>query len=331
MIIATRFYDGQGLGNQLWVYAAARSIAEYLGAGFVQLDMDKFKGKDFLDIDPFYAIDEIAAQKFINEEISVFHERRYYDGDLGVVSSGFDERVKNLDKSVELEGLFQSEAYFFGDLGKLNQYFPLKKGWESSTVISEETCILNIRGGEYKRHKNLILPRQYWENAIEHMRCDHGIQHFLMVTDDIAYAKALFPQFDVLRGGVGESYAALNSAKWLVLSNSSFGYFPVKTNPNTPYVIAPRYWARFDNPYQRWASPANLYQDWMWLDGQGDLHGYQDLEFESAATEKFYQDSCYLATMPEAIYKKTLLHYIPSDIKRTAKKMLAKVLPMKFG
>lgn len=331
MVIASRFYDGQGLGNQLWVHAAARSIAEQLGAGFVQLDMDKFKGKEFLDIDPFCAVDERTVQHFLQEIIHVFHERRYFDHELNVISSGFDERVNSIDQSVELEGLFQSEAYFFGDIGKLKRYFPLKKGWEDSRAIPEDTCILNIRGGEYKRHKNLILPRQYWDHAIEHMRRDHGIRRFLMVTDDIAYAKALFPQYDVLHGGVGECYAALNGAKWVVLSNSSFGYFPVKTNPNNPYVIAPQYWARFNNPYRRWASPANVYQDWMWMDDRGDLHTYRDLELEAAETEKFYQDACYLATMPEAIYKKTLLHYIPSDIRRTAKKMLAKVLPMKFG
>jgi len=50
-MILTELYDGQGLGNQLWVYAACRSIAEKLQMPHKILSPDKFKGNSFLDID----------------------------------------------------------------------------------------------------------------------------------------------------------------------------------------------------------------------------------------------------------------------------------------
>ena len=42
-IISTEFYDGQGLGNQLWVYASARSIAAKKGANFFYWELISLK------------------------------------------------------------------------------------------------------------------------------------------------------------------------------------------------------------------------------------------------------------------------------------------------
>ena len=36
-------------------------------------------------------------------------------------------------------------------------------------------------------------------------------------------------------------------------------------------VIAPLYWSRFGNKYNRWASPANYYEDFCWQDRKGKL------------------------------------------------------------
>ena len=55
-------------------------------------------------------------------QIKTFHERLYYDHNLKYISSHFDERVTSIKKDVLLEGLFQSEKYFFNDLLKLRNY-----------------------------------------------------------------------------------------------------------------------------------------------------------------------------------------------------------------
>ncbi|OHD90695.1 hypothetical protein [Sulfuricurvum sp. RIFCSPLOWO2_12_FULL_43_24] len=332
MIIAARFYEGQGLGNQLWVHAVGRSIAEYLEVPFVQLNMDKFKGKDFLEIDEVVLFSENEQVSFDElSELPVFHETRYYDPDLKVVSSDFDERVTHLTSSVELEGFFQSERYFFGDMDRLNRYFRLTDQWKTSVNIPDDTCILNIRGGEYKRHKNLILPLEYWNHAIRNIRENTAVNRFLIVTDDVAYAKALFPEYDILQGGVGECYAALYNAKAIVLSNSSFGYFPTKTNPNKPYVIAPRYWARFNNAYQRWASPANLYQDWLWQDYEGRLGTYDEMRVTYNRTIEYYKNNYFISTSPEVVYPKPLSRFLSQRKKQQIKKILSRLFPMKFG
>lgn len=46
-MIVIEFYEGQGLGNQLWVYCSARSIASRLGVPFILKNHQRFKAKEF--------------------------------------------------------------------------------------------------------------------------------------------------------------------------------------------------------------------------------------------------------------------------------------------
>ena len=213
------------------------------------MGIDKFKGNYFLDIDSRIGVDPNMGLLNFNH----FHEARFFDPDIDCVVSCFDKRVLDIEQSANLEGLFQSEEYFFGDISKLKKYIRVKKEWIDKVTIPPDTCILNVRGGEYKRHKDLILPISYWNAAIKNMKEQKSITKFLIVTDDVKYANSILPQYEILRGGVAECYVALHKAKYLVLSNSSFSYFPVKTNESIPFVIAPKHWARFGNKFNKWA------------------------------------------------------------------------------
>ena len=164
------FKEGQGLGNQLWNFAVAKSLSEKLNVGLNIYDFRKFKGKSFLNLDNKnnfeYSINEY---KFSND-IEIFNERTFYDYQLRYISSDYDERLLNIKKETILEGIFQSESYFFGDLKKLKRYIKLNKKIKEENKIEKDICILNIRGGEYKRHKDFILPKDYWINAMKNYK-----------------------------------------------------------------------------------------------------------------------------------------------------------------
>lgn len=49
-MLVTRFYDGQGLGNQLWTYIVTRTVALDKGYEFGFGSIEKFKGHDFLNL-----------------------------------------------------------------------------------------------------------------------------------------------------------------------------------------------------------------------------------------------------------------------------------------
>ena len=271
------FKDGQGLGNQLWMFAAAKSISEKLNVDLNIYEYKKFKGKSFLNLDNknnySYSINEYKY----SENIDVFNERIFYDNDLRYIASDYDERVLEIKKETILEGIFQSENYFFGDLSKLKRYIKLKSSIREENKIDQNICILNIRGGEYKRHKNFILPKSYWLNAINNFKNKFQIRDFIIVTDDYRYAKNLFPNLKIIHGDVGKCYAYLYNSANLILSNSTFSYFPCKTGINKN-VIAPIYWARPNNKYKRWASPCNIYEGWLWQDLKSNLMTYDEFK-----------------------------------------------------
>ena len=93
------FKDGQGLGNQLWMFAAAKSISEKLKVKLNIYSFKKFKGKNFLSLDNKYKYDYgIEHYKHNSHNIEIFNERFYYDHDLKYIASDFDERVLDITK-----------------------------------------------------------------------------------------------------------------------------------------------------------------------------------------------------------------------------------------
>ena len=331
-MIITELYEGQGLGNQLWVYAASRSIAEQLNVPFILLGAERFKGKDFLHINSEVGISAAEAVDVAkSSRWSSFHEAFFYDRELDYMSSGFDSRVLALSGMSKLDGLYQSEKYFFGDLERPKMYFDLDDVWKSKNRVEDDTCIINLRGGEYKRHKNLILPESYWNKAIENMKRMSDVRKFLVVTDDVRYARAMFPKFDVLEGGIEDCYASIYNAKYLILSNSSFAYFPVKTGGNSRLVIAPKYWARYATPCGRWASIANLYESWLWQSPDGRLSTFEECLPECAGTEAVYEAKYFVRTTPDIVQKPGIRQFVPKLLRSRIKRALSLILPRYFG
>lgn len=318
-MIQTQFLAGQGLGNQLWVYAAGRGIAEHLARPHVVLGYDDFKGHEIVDIDWGEHADVDTQQ------VSVYREETFYDPELGYFASDFDANVVSVEPRCRIVGNLQSEQYFFGRVSNLSSWMrPIDSIKDLAEQFSNRV-IINVRGGEYKRHKNLILPKEYWEHAINHLRIQTGVTSPLIVTDDPSYAKVLFPDFEIVTG-IRESWAALYGARAIAVSNSSFSYFPIKVRKTAPLVIAPMHWARFNNLYGRWASPANYYEDWLWLNARGELAHPDDCVMSVDKTRRHYQN--YSVRVPSNFtFKRSLASKVPTWLKKPIKSVLKATFP----
>jgi hypothetical protein len=325
-MIKTDFLKGQGLGNQLWVYAAVRGISKNLKMEFNIGGEEFFKGSSFLELN---LTNPDIAQK--QQPFTLFKEKQYFDPELQYYASDYDSRVESLGINTYIEGLFQSEKYFYEYHDFLSDWIPLSDTMKGYSQQFSETCVLNIRGGEYKRHKNLILPKSYWEDGMLNVQKKTSLDKFLIVTDDPSYAKALFPNMPILNGGVAECYAALYGANSLIVSNSSFSYFPIKTRKDFPLVIAPYQWSRFGNKHNRWAAPANLYKDWSWQDVYGNIHNYEECEFNRMQTLNYYKSEYNVLTKSSVVGLKNKFKYVPVQLKRPIKLILSMLLPKHFG
>tara|TARA_B100000161_G_scaffold217271_1_gene162273 strand:+ start:666 stop:1652 length:987 start_codon:yes stop_codon:yes gene_type:complete len=328
-MLYTEFLDGQGLGNQLWNYITLRSISKKLGFGYEIINREKFKGKNFLEIS--YEQNFVKTNlKSFNNKINVnniFNEKLFYDNELKTFTSDFDENILKIKPNTLLRGLFQSEKYFFNY--DINEFIKLKK--ESSDYYKiKNHCLLNIRGGEYKRYKDLILPKSYWINAIKNMKRIKKDLNFSIVTDDYNYASKLLPEIDILRGNIHEDFSRIFYAKYIIVSNSSFPYFPINLGEKPKYIIAPAHWARFANNKDKWVSPANYYKSWSYQNQLGKILSKKEIKKSLNNTRKIY-DSYYVLTTKESVLRNKIFFYIPSKLRKLIKKILSKIFPLKIG
>ena len=321
-MIYLEFLEGQGLGNQLWNYFCIRALSEEIGEDFKIIKPENFKGKDFLSIS-YHSLDRQFTQK---ENLNYYSEKLFYDKKLRTYSSYFDVNILNIKSNTLIKGLFQSERYFFGK--DINKYIKIKD-LNNNNFDAKDKCILNIRGGEYKRHKNLILPKSYWENAIRNILEINNKISFYIVTDDYKYASKLFPKYEILYGNIEDDFMNLHKAKYLIVSNSSFSYFPISLGEKPEMIRAPAHWARFGNSENKWISPANYYQGWNYQDKKGLILSKKDIE-RSIKNTLFIYSKYNILTSNDAIIKSQLNRFLPLKFRKFIKNILSIIFPMKF-
>ena len=321
------FLDGQGLGNQLWNYVTLRSLSNKLGYEFEIINPNKFKGKSFLQIS--YSTNKVRKKKFSgSHNLKIFREKLFYDKSLKTFVSDFDKEILQIKQNTLLKGLFQSEKYLFNN--DINQYIKLKNPDRYKSNCKDHKCILNIRGGEYKRFKELILPKSYWLHAMKNMKNTHKNMKFYIVTDDYDYAKNLLPELKILKGNMSDDFTQLFNSEYLIVSNSSFAYFPITMGEKPKKIIAPSKWSRFGNIHQRWISPANYYENWFYQNEKGKIISNENIEKVINNTRHFYSKYNVLTT-EESITEKSLLSFLPNNFKKLIKKVLSKIFPLYIG
>jgi len=98
---------------------------------------------------------------------------------------------------------------------------------------------------------------------------------FLVITDDINLSKTFMP-FDIptVHVDVGFDFYVVNQAKWLIISNSSFGWWAAWLNTKCKEIIAPKYWARHNVSCGYWATGDSYTRRFSYMDREGIISNY---------------------------------------------------------
>ncbi len=275
-MIGTEFLQGQGLGNRLFCYITARSVAATRGDTFATAGQEWLRA-DFLDLDLGEKLDheKAAAISHYHE-----HEERLYlptsahDMVHGIFVAGADENILNPDKlpgDVLLEGNLQAQSYFASYKEEIRQWLRVKPEYESNEYTADDLCILNVRGGEYENKPELYLRKKYWQDAMACMKEENPAMRFMIITDDVEQTKKLLPGIECHHFSPEKDYVTVKNARYLIISNSSFAFFPAYTSTTVRKVIAPQYWARHNVSGGYWASEQNIYDGFWYLGRDGKL------------------------------------------------------------
>lgn len=313
--------SGEGLGNQLARYITTRVIATDHGYEFGVLNPNKFKGADFLDIDfgqkvvggsgpeggPPYSLPDTIMHYYREQEL----RHPISNADIRI----YDKHLVNLPDNTKVDGIMQDEQYIKHRKNDIREWLKVKKEYDCFDYSDPNICVINFRGGEFSRHAELFLTKKYWADAVNNMLAINKNFRFVVITDDVPIAKTFFPEYEVLHFNIGKDYSIIKNAHYLILSNSSFAWFPAWLNENLKYCIAPKYFCRHNISDGYWCLGYNITKGWYYQDREGKLFEYEDCIKEFEGYIKLHKE--YFKDAPIPDYK-----FIPNTktkylIKRT--------------
>lgn len=263
-----------GLGNQMFQYAAGRSISLKHNIPF-KIDISWFENpkqnRHYL-LDQFNIKAEIATKKeiiYFNGEKKDKWHKKY----LRIVNNTLQKKIYRENKfsynntflsiknNAYIKGNFQSEKYFYSIKNLIKNEFSLKAPLpdmyheQLRKICNNNSISLHIRRGDYvnnikasEYHGNLNI--QYYSRAADMIEKKIQNPHFFIFSDDIEWAKnnlILNHPITYIDGGnesncYDEMYL-MSICKHSIIANSTFSWWGAWLNNNSnKIIIAPEKW-----------------------------------------------------------------------------------------
>ncbi len=272
-----------GLGNQMFQYAAARALADQLGAevcidkSLLNVHSKNTTPRNY-ELDLFFLKQHDQTISSTKKEIlfhkiypkirqTIFgkkmasHYNLYDEKD----ASNFDPNFFSLQDNALLLGYFQSEKYFAPFQKTIRECFVFKKPLsEKNAEIAEKikstnAVSIHIRRGDYVSNQKsadtyAAIPAEYYENAIHRIREQVENSTLFIFSDDPEEAKIIIncPEAIYINWNKGQdSYIdmqLMSLCKHNIIANSSFSWWGAWLNNNKEkLVIAPAKWFKDEN------------------------------------------------------------------------------------
>ena len=294
-MIGTKLHDGQGLGNAIFCYVATRCVAKKQNTEFAVLGKERLSGIAgkgnglyFMDLDfGNEGVSEEDFERVYNEkEDRIFLGNSKHDCKHGCYITGVDAHFMEVEDGTLLHGNMQAEEYLLLYKEEIKEWLKVKPEYDTYEFCKDNLCVINIRGGEYRGSPELYVNKKYWKHGMEYMKSIRPDMEFVIVTDDVEGANKILPGIPAYHGTLDQDYVRVKNARYLLLSNSSFAFFPAFTSETVQEIVAPKYWARHNVSDGYWASEQNIYTSWKYLDRKGRVFSAEECRTELEAYKK---------------------------------------------
>jgi len=280
-MIVTELYNGQGFGNQLFVYVTTRMLAHKLGYDFGIMHPERFKGYDLMDI--FMGKEVIGGSgpeggppitlpEDILHHYSEYRHGLHTDPILGTDIRLSDGNLFKIADNTKIDGVLQSEDYFYDRLDLVKDWLKVREEVEHYDTNGKNICIINFRGGDIIGNPGCWLPRSYWLKAIDNVVQYNPNMEFAIVTDDIAAANHVLPEYPAYHQDIAWDFVAIKNCRNIICSASTFACFPLWMSETLEYCIAPKYWFDYNRSNGWWSLGCSIYNyPTHYMDRDGNL------------------------------------------------------------
>lgn len=268
-----------GLGNQLFQYAAGKSLAAHHGVPLL-LDPSLFHRTVLpelelprkLELIHFPAIDDVVMEPGQIEKMPVFRKGnnifqkilpRYKRSIYKEPFFHFDTNFFNAGKEVMLKGTWQSPKYFELIAPMIREKFVLKNELTSRVhdkglaLRAEESVAVHIRRNDYLRMQIIlewhgVMDKDYYARGLEHLKQQHSNLKIYYFTDDPEWVSAeLIPLFggELISSETSkthfEDFYLMSRCRHNIIANSSFSWWSAWLNDYAgKTVVTPKNWFR---------------------------------------------------------------------------------------
>lgn len=275
-MIAGIFFEGSGLGDQLFRYITIRTLAEEKGFAWGMMSDENFKGDFFKDFKSLSKNIENSSVSYVKALPEVFRNTKFLEKDL---RDEFDNDIRSYDPEINfvvgktlIDGSFEDSKYWHHNLKNIDEWLRVVP-----VNVPDNRCIIGFRGGEYATYPDLILPKGYYQKAIKQMLAIDPNMEFEVHTDDPVLALTYFPDYPIIDNrlishskhtNMGYNWRCARYAKYAIIPNSAFFILPRLLkhfwDPKA-LTIAPRYWAGHNQKV--WKRPACYYPEFIYIHG----------------------------------------------------------------
>jgi hypothetical protein len=285
------------LGNHMWQYAVCRIVAEKLGYEWginPSPTHDYHRGMNqmyFMDVDFGKSIE--TTQNTFNEKWT-FYQGNNEHVNVSISDKeiwGISDNTKIFGHNGALGAILQSENYFEGYEENVKNWFKIKENYQEiynkkmedlGIKLDKNTCVINFRGGEYRNIPNVVCRREYWRDSINHMLEINPTMKFIVITDDPEFANSYMPfSIPSYHVEIGFDFYVINKSKWVILSNSTFGWWSAWLNNDAQLILAPKYWASHNNSDGYWSVGESYSKKFNYVGRDGIIYHYEDCKQEA--------------------------------------------------
>lgn len=278
-MIATILSKGQGLGNQLFCYVTTRAIAKKNGYDFSIIGSETLANNMHSDCGLYFMDLEFGNNSSKEDYANTYYEKedRIYTGnsrhDLmhGCYVTGTDKQLLNIPDNTIIMGNMQAEDYYMEYRDDVRSWLKVKPEYDCYDFSRDHLCVIHLRCSDYMDSPELFLRKKYWLDGIKAMKKLDPEMEFIIITNDVKEASKILPGIKAYNFDLAKDYSIIKNAYYLLLSNSSFTYFPAFCSDTVKYVLAPKYWARHNVSNGYWASEQNIYDGWHYMDRHGRI------------------------------------------------------------
>jgi hypothetical protein len=295
-----------GLGNQLFQYAAGRSLAAHHNIS-LKLDVRDIASNRVrpYSLSPFKIVEDFASEEEIArikgtdrsflsrwcfslaEKMKPYYSRSVFREPY---LKPFDANVFKTPTAVYLDGYWQSERYFINIQDIIRREFTIKfePNYENiklaENICSTDSVSIHIRRGDYiskpetyRVHGTCELD--YYARCMEIISKAVSKPHFFVFSDDYLWStnnlKLIDRNVTHITHNIGtdfEDLRLMSMCKHNIIANSSFSWWGAWLNSNPKKVVlAPKRWFNEATYDTRDLVPAS------WTKVQNDVHPYGEV------------------------------------------------------